>query len=220
MQYQTGREYAALTEAARPRYYVGLDLGQAADYTALCLLEQQLAQGAELVVFHARYLYRYPLGTSYPAIVEDVCTLLERAPLPHGVSTLIPDATGCGAAVIDLFRRERQRGRLKAELKPVLITGGETESRDRDVYRVPKRGLVSSVQVALQTGRLKVAASLPETATLVRELQTFKVKISLAGNDSYGAWREGEHDDLVLATSLALWAGTRPRSTAHVIRRE
>jgi len=26
---------------------------------------------------------------------------------------------------------------------------------------------------------------------------------------SYGAWREGTHDDLVLATALACWAGER-----------
>ncbi len=28
-------------------------------------------------------------------------------------------------------------------------------------------------------------------------------------HDSYGAWREGTHDDLVLAVALALWAGER-----------
>lgn len=33
----------------------------------------------------------------------------------------------------------------------------------------------------------------------------FKVKISTSGHDSYEAWREGDHDDLVLAALLALW---------------
>jgi hypothetical protein len=71
---------------------------------------------------------------------------------------------------------------------------------------VPKRELVSVAQVALQTGRLKIAASLAEAATLTNELMNFKVKISLeTAHDSYGAWREGTHDDLVLA--LALWVG-------------
>ena len=66
--------------------------------------------------------------------------------------------------------------------------------------------MVGVVQSGLQSGQLKVAADLPEAATLQRELQNFQVKIKLeTGNDSYGAWREGTHDDLVLAVALALW---------------
>jgi hypothetical protein len=58
--------------------------------------------------------------------------------------------------------------------------------------------------------RLKIAPQLPEAQTLVREMQTFQVKISLdTAHDSYGAWREGTHDDLVLAVALALWKGMR-----------
>jgi hypothetical protein len=32
-----------------------------------------------------------------------------------------------------------------------------------------------------------------------------RVKITPSGNEQYGAWREGEHDDLVLAVALACW---------------
>lgn len=35
---------------------------------------------------------------------------------------------------------------------------------------------------------------------------SFQVKITDAGNDTYGAWRDGTHDDLVLAVALACWA--------------
>ena len=73
--------------------------------------------------------------------------------------------------------------------------------------RVPKRDLVGVVQVLLQTARLKFAAELPETATLVRKLQNFQVKITEAAHGTYGAWREGAHDDLVLALALAAWTG-------------
>ena len=34
---------------------------------------------------------------------------------------------------------------------------------------------------------------------LVTELMSMQVKISGSGHDSYGAFRSGEHDDLVLA---------------------
>jgi hypothetical protein len=84
-------------------------------------------------------------------------------------------------------------------------------NRDNGISYVPKRDLVSVVQVALQTERLKIASALPEAEALVRELQNFQVKISLdTAHDSYGAWRDGTHDDLVLAVALAVWCGTRP----------
>ena len=43
--------------------------------------------------------------------------------------------------------------------------------------------------------------------TLVHELTTFQTKDTLAGNETFGAWREGAHDDLVLAVALAAWFG-------------
>jgi hypothetical protein len=76
--------------------------------------------------------------------------------------------------------------------------------------RVPKRDLVSVVQVALQNRTLKIAEQLPEAETLSRELQNFTVKITDSANDVYGAWREGTHDDLVLAVALALWTAKKP----------
>jgi hypothetical protein len=57
----------------------------------------------------------------------------------------------------------------------------------------------------LQGKRLKIAPELTEAATLTRELQSFQVKITDAANDTYGAWREGAHDDLVLASALSCW---------------
>jgi hypothetical protein len=87
---------------------------------------------------------------------------------------------------------------------------------------VPKRDLAGGIQVALQTSRLKIAAGLPDTQVLVQELQNFRVKISLAGHDSYGAgtgeeWRVGAHDDLVLAVAIALWVGeAEPRPHYYI----
>jgi hypothetical protein len=118
--------------------------------------------------------------------------------------TLAVDATGVGAPVIDLFKRENH----KSHLQPIQIVGGATVSREGGVTRVPKRNLVSTVQVYLQSKRLRIASQLPEADTLTRELQNFQVKITDAANDTYGAWREGTHDDLVLAAALALWTGT------------
>jgi hypothetical protein len=69
--------------------------------------------------------------------------------------------------------------------------------------------LVGVLQVLLQTRRLRIAQALPEAAILAKELETFQVKITAAANEAFGAWREGQHDDLVLAVALAAWAGER-----------
>jgi hypothetical protein len=36
-----------------------------------------------------------------------------------------------------------------------------------------------------------------------------RVKTTPSGNEQYGAWREGEHDDLVLAVALACWGARK-----------
>ena len=56
-----------------------------------------------------------------------------------------------------------------------------------------------------------MAPDLPETQTLVRELAEFQVKFTPAANEVFGVWREGAHDDLVLAVAVAAWAGERLR---------
>jgi hypothetical protein len=76
--------------------------------------------------------------------------------------------------------------------------------------RVPKRDLISATLVLLQNGQLKIAEGLALRETLVKELLNFRVKINIAtAHDSYEAWREGDHDDLVLSVALACWAGER-----------
>jgi len=196
-------------------YFVGLDLGQAADYTALVVLERDMTDG-EATTFAARHLERYPLHTSYPAIVFGVAELLARAPLSAGAQ-LVVDHTGVGRPIVDMLRRERLPGRMI----PVTITGGAGVTKDpQGGYSVPKRELVSTTQVLLQDGRLKIAPELPHAATLVRELENFRVTISQAGHDSYAAWREGTHDDLVLALALAVWGGQRGQPMATAIARD
>lgn len=70
-----------------------------------------------------------------------------------------------------------------------------------------------AVQAPLEKGLLKVAAGLPLADRLERELKQFRVKISAKGSDTFGALRESDHDDLVVALALALrgWHPGVPR---------
>ena len=175
------------------KYFIGLDLGQAQDYTAITVIEQKKP------AFHVRHIERPRLGTPYPVIVERVKALMETPQLKRKAA-LVVDKTGVGAPVVDLFR--------KVGLSPIAITitGGNTVARERGGYRVPKRDLVTTLQVLFQAGNLKVASGLELAPVLVEELLNFKVKINVkTGHDSYEAWREGTHDDLVLSVAMACW---------------
>jgi len=203
--YEGKEQLASLTRPEhRPAYFVGLDLGQAQDFSALAVMECQ-GLTKETYTFHCRHLQRWKLRTSYPAIIADTVQIMNSPQVQQGKrAVLVVDATGVGAPVVDLFKRERIQGKLE----PIQIVAGSTVSKENGVTRVPKRDLVSTVQVYLQNKRLKIASQLELAETLTRELQNFQVKITDAANDTYGAWREGTHDDLVLAAALALWAGT------------
>jgi len=197
---------------AKVRHFVALDLGQAQDFTALAVLSRPRVLGGEPPAdrqppYAVPHLHRFPLGTPYPAIVTAVVDLLRTPPLPGSV--FVADQTGVGRPVVDMLT-DAMAGRVTCSFVPITITGGhEVTQTERGQLRVPKKELVACLQVLLQTRRLKVAQALPEAATLVRELETFRVKVTEAANETFGAWREGQHDDLVLAVALAAWMGER-----------
>jgi hypothetical protein len=78
---------------------------------------------------------------------------------------------------------------------------------------------VAAVQVLLQAGRLKIAPALPLASVLTREMEQFRSTINLAtGHESFEAWRERDHDDLVLAVGLAGWyAEHAPKPTPPLL---
>jgi hypothetical protein len=112
------------------------------------------------------------------------------------------DSTGVGAPVTDLFTKKGLK-----RFVSVTITGGDNViSAGTRKYRVPKRDLVSSLEVPFHSGELQIAGELELWPTLKNELLNFKRKINLAtAHDSYEHWREGDHDDLILACALAVW---------------
>lgn len=176
-------------------FYVGLDLGQAQDYTALTVVEQ-----IETRRYHLRHLERFELGTPYPDVVRRVAHLTEQPELGEAPA-LVVDATGVGRAVVDMFR--------EAGLNPVAITihGGDAVTQPNwNEYRVPKRELAGTLQALVQSQKLRFARTLPLLEVLLGELQSFRVKVNIAtGHDAYEAWRERDHDDLVLALAIACW---------------
>jgi hypothetical protein len=192
-----------------PTYLIGLDLGQTNDFSALALLERTYRRTGEVpegwqAHYACRLLRRFAWGTPYPAVVERLRTLTAAAPLRN--ATLVVDQTGVGRAVVDMLRQAR----LPVRVQPITITGGHAISDGNDGLHVPKRELVSALQVLLQNRRLQVAP-VPERAVLLQELLTFKVKITATANEVFESCRERDHDDFVIAVALAAWLGEQGR---------
>ena len=80
---------------------------------------------------------------------------------------------------------------------------------DGEYDYVPKRDLMAGLQVLFEYDELKIARTLVYAEALKKEMMDMRVKATPAGNEQFGAWREGEHDDLVFAVALACWGAKK-----------
>jgi hypothetical protein len=136
------------------RYSLGVDLGQASDFTAIAVLEKTIVPpetalfsptgerpGNRLVegtmVYDLVYLKRPKLGTPYDTIAKRVADLIcELEPQGAfgelGQVTLSVDGTGVGRGVVDMLRTEFQRRGAtsravpKVDFRAVSVTGSNT----------------------------------------------------------------------------------------------
>jgi hypothetical protein len=179
-------------------FYVGLDLGQSRDHTAIAVVERR---NGRLMV---RYLERLALGTTYPRVVARVRKLVRSEAL-RGRCAVVADGTGMGAPVVDLLRASR----LGCEVTPVTITGGRRESRRPAGWSVPKWVLIGGLRASLERGEVRIARRMRDTGTLVRELGDVRMTAGRAGRVRIGADGYGEHDDLAIALALACWGAKK-----------
>ena len=178
------------------RFFVGLDLGQRCDYSALVAVEvaDLILDELDYVTYErrrerrmrVRLVQRIALGTPYPDVVELVRRVVRDKELA-GRCTLVVDATGVGAPVMDMLRRAD----LGCPIEGVVLTGGEQGvARRRAVAGAEAGPDLRAAGDAGETGAGDIAAS--GVGAGVDEG---------AGGDGgagarVGAWRAGEHDDL------------------------
>jgi hypothetical protein len=203
-------------------FFVGLDLGQSADYSALAVIQKvpnyDAKTGKHSSELQLKHLERYPLKTPYTTIADQVKSLLGGPPfttpviwggrLVRPTTELIVDATGVGVAVTDLLK-ERGLNHIA-----VTITGlGQKVNRHGTrEYSVPKQDLISALEVPFHKGTLKLPKGLEGWPMLREELLNFRRKQNTrTAHISYEHWRESDHDDLVLAAALACWKATYKR---------
>ncbi|MBF6022867.1 hypothetical protein [Lysobacter niastensis] len=207
-------------------FFAGVDVGQVNDWTAVAvtevvravprtgihfgLLPQATAEAKETPLrLDLCHLERIPLGTLYPEQVNILRDLL-RQPILGEVQTYL-DMTGVGRPVHQMLKAAGMRS-----LHGISITGAQGEAKRQPYgWSVGKAELVNRVQIELQTGRLRLGRRLPDVDKLVRELKEFRAKPTANGHMTFNA-REGQHDDLVLALSYAVFGALRPRPVQSI----
>jgi hypothetical protein len=177
-------------------YVLGLDFGQANDHSALALLE---ADDIRKPSYRLRGLHRFPLGTPYSELPAALADRIAEPPLARRIGLAL-DATGVGTPIVELFREQFPRLPIYA----ITITGGNQVTGTPSNPHVPKHHLINTCSVILERQRLEIAQHMRHTNDLRDELQAYQHETTEHGNEIY-APAHGEHDDLVIALSLALW---------------
>lgn len=190
---------------------IGIDLASVQDFTALSILQSKSERGKRS--HHCGALQRWK--EPYPNTVAKVAAIAKRPAFRDAV--IVADQTGVGRPVVDMLR-EALPGRRVIGL---TITAGSVATRgeQKDDVRCPKKLLVSTLQVLFAEQRLTYSKELDLVPALQGELQAFRVKITANANETFEAWRERDHDDLVLSLGMAAWVAEnlpRPLSDARV----
>ena len=201
--------------------FVGLDLGQASDPSALASMEAtEGAPGPDRkpqLHYQCNHLERFPLNSSYEVIAAYVAKFIadlkkpdddekdaaldrDEEPRENDVRLAV-DGGGVGRAVTDMLR-----GHKLSFADCTITSGANVRHEDGKIY-LPKRELVSTAKIVLDGRRFKFSDHLAEHTTLIREMQNYQVKITNAANATFAAARESVHDDLLFAVMLAVWLG-------------
>jgi len=187
---------------------IGADIGQRVDPTAIAVAEAEarVVDGRSETIYRIRHLERLPLGTSYPAVAERVATVAAGVTKKGAlVRRLYADCTGVGRPVVDMLPPALIRQHVTTQVWAVTFTFGDrrTEHRDEREIIMGKAWLVSRLQVLLQSQRILLPHT-TEARALADELLVYEIKVTDNGNEQFGAFKVGTHDDLVTALGLAV----------------
>lgn len=193
-------------------YIIGLDLGQAQDYTALVLIDKQTD-------IQIKSIKRFPKGTPYTDISDDVNTIIQYR--LGNKCDLVVDYTGVGRAVVDQLRQR------KLNPIPVSITSGNSMRfvHDSQSYNVPKNDIIAELTTLFERHLIKIPDGMIDnidgqevnyTKLIEDEVLNFQKQTTVNNHEIFNA-RQGTHDDIVLALGIACWYSnlTKPQSTLN-----
>lgn len=204
---RTGNDPAVEKVNGWSRYWLGVDLAQAQDNTALvcvhdeCLplwaggSRQVLGPRKRTIVFADKFK-----GVSYPDVVSHVIRTMLKEPL-RGRARLVIDASGLGRVVSDLLFEQG------VEHHAIQMTVGQNWVQKDRYVNVGKTLLLETLSLLFATGDLTFAHDLPLREDILAELETFQLETTAAGNQVITQGKSGaHHGDLAIALAAACFA--------------
>jgi hypothetical protein len=204
---RTGNDPAVERVNGWSRYWLGVDLAQAQDNTALiavhdeCLpiwgqsSRQVLGPRKRTIVFADTFK-----GVSYPDVVSHIIRTILKEPL-RGRTRLVIDGSGLGRVCADLLRSQG------VDHDAIQMTVGQNWARKDEYVNVGKTLLLETLSILFATGDLTFAHDLPLREDILAELETFQLEQTAAGNQIIVQGKSGaHHGDLCIALAVAVFA--------------
>jgi len=192
-------------------HFIGIDLGRDSDHSAIAVssVYKRIAAstdpyfGTRTVTYtlEVSHLEQIPKSVEYLQVMDRISRAVRhlRHQTPFGYTQpsiqIALDASGPGALGAELIRKQK----LEIGLYPIIITGGEeSHSLKSGATSVPRKELLHNLRAMVEIGALNLAQDLRHRDRLIRECSGVKVSGTSV-----------DHDDLVIALSLAAWRAKR-----------
>jgi hypothetical protein len=203
---QTNGDPAASRVIGHRRFWVAADLGQANDYTAVCVIEDEqlpvLDDGKcilgprSLTVVHADRFR----GVSYVSVVDFLVRMKNAVPF-GGKSQLVIDGTSLGRVVSDMMSDQG------VPHIAIQMTAGSEWRRSGKYVNASKSLMIENTAVLFATGELNFAPELELKADIEADLGSFTLTETSAGNQVISQNRSaGGHGDLGIALVVGAFA--------------
>ena len=187
-------------------FWVAADLGQAHDYSAVCVIKDQalpVVDGGRViigprertVVFADRFR-----GVSYVDVVDHLIRL-KNAPPFGGKSNLVIDGTSIGRVVSDMLHEQN------VPHFAIQMTGGQEWSKKGRYVNAGKTAMIETLAVMFAAGEIKFAHDCPLRAEIEADLASFTTQTTAAGNQIITQGRNGSgHGDLGISLIVGAFA--------------
>ncbi len=201
------------------RFLVGLDIAQAQDRNAYCILLDERVpvyndSGQQELTKRRREIVR---ADHLPAMsYADLATVTRNLimdPAIAGRAYLVVDASGVGRAFCDILNTKSvQHTRVQ------MVSGeneSETKERGQTFNNVGRTRLLSALNSAIHTGDLSIGNF--EARDLLRqELESFEADVGSTGRVRIEGGTKFGHADLAVSGALALWLSDHRSIGAHI----
>jgi hypothetical protein len=203
---QTNNDPAIPRVTGYVRYWLGVDLGQANDFSSVVVIKDQalpvfddsriiVGQRERTVVYADKFK-----GVSYVDVVDHLIKL-RNAPPFGGLSELVVDGTSIGRVVSDMLWDQ------SVPHSAVQMTGGQEWGRSGRYVNASKTLMIENLAVLFAAGELKFAHDLQLRKEIEEDLASFTTQTTAAGNQIITQSRNASgHGDLGIGLIVAAFA--------------